>query len=82
MANEQDRSQVSALAATVQEVTGDAVAIALADRGYTGAQATQDAEVHHIHLEVDAEALRRVHSLKCITRSSAGAGQASQEGIW
>jgi hypothetical protein len=26
--------------------------------------------------------LRRIHSLKCITRSSAGAGQASQEGLW
>jgi transposase len=51
-ANEQDRSQVRALAAKVQEVTGDAVAIALVDQGYTGAQAAQDAETHHKHLEV------------------------------
>jgi transposase len=33
-------------------VTGDAVAIALADQGYTRVQATQDAEVHQTHLEV------------------------------
>jgi transposase len=51
-ANEQDRSQVSALADKVQEVTGDAVVIAFVDQGYTGAQAAQDAAVHHRHLEV------------------------------
>src|SRR5215471_10780950 len=44
-ASEQDRTQVSALAAKVQEVTGDAVAIAFVDQGYTGAQAAQDAQV-------------------------------------
>jgi transposase len=38
-AHEQDRSQVSTLAETVQEVTRDAVAIAFVDQGYTGAQA-------------------------------------------
>jgi transposase len=51
-AHEQDRSQVRALAAKVQEVTGDAVEIAFVDQGYTGAQAAQDAETHHMHLEV------------------------------
>jgi transposase len=51
-ANEQDRSQVSALAAKVQEVTGDAVGIALVDQGYSGAQAAQDAETHHMQLAV------------------------------
>ena len=51
-ANEQDRHQVSVLAAKVQEVTGDAVEIAFVDPGYTGAQAAQDAAAHHMQLEV------------------------------
>jgi transposase len=51
-ANEQERSRVQELAARVQEVTGDAVEIAYVDQGYTGAQAAQDAESHHLHLEV------------------------------
>jgi transposase len=51
-ASAQDRSQVSVLAAKVQEVTGDAVEIAFVDQGYTGAHAAQDAEVHHMQLEV------------------------------
>jgi transposase len=51
-ANEQDRSQVSALAGKVQEVTGDAVELAFVDQGYTGAQAAHDATVHHMQLEV------------------------------
>lgn len=51
-ANEQDRHQVDALAAQVQDVTGDAVEIASVDQAYTGDQATQDAEAHHLHLEV------------------------------
>jgi len=51
-ANVQDRSQVSPLVEQVQTVTGDAVEIAYVDQGYTGAQAAQDAEAHHLHLEV------------------------------
>ena len=51
-ANAQDRSQVGALAAKVQAVTGDAVEIAYVDQGYTGEQAAQAAAVHHRHLEV------------------------------
>jgi transposase len=51
-ANEQDRSQVTRLAATVQEVTGDAVEVACVDQGYPGDQAAQDAQAQHIHLEV------------------------------
>ena len=51
-ASEQDRSQVGALAAKVQEVTGDAVEITFVDQGYTGDQAAQDAEAHHMRLEV------------------------------
>src|SRR4051794_7408314 len=51
-ANAQDRSQVSTLAAKGQEVTGDAVALACVDQGYTGAQAAQDAHVHHLQLDV------------------------------
>jgi lipid-binding SYLF domain-containing protein/transposase len=37
-ASEQNRSHVTALAAKVQEVTGDAVAVAFVDQGYTGKQ--------------------------------------------
>lgn len=51
-ANEQDRSQISPLAAQVQDVTGDAVAIASVDQAYTGEHAAQDAEAHHMQLEV------------------------------
>jgi transposase len=51
-ANAQDRSQVGILAEKGQEVTGDSVVIAFVDQGYTGAQAAQDAEAHHMQLEV------------------------------
>jgi transposase len=51
-ANAQDRSQVGRLAEQVQEATGDAVEVAFVDQGYTGEQAAQDAEAHHMRLEV------------------------------
>jgi transposase len=51
-AHEQERSQGSTLAATVQEVTGDAVEGACVDQGYPGDQAAQDAEAQHRRLEV------------------------------
>jgi transposase len=51
-ANEQDRSQVTTLAAKVQEVTGDAVEVAFVDQGYTGAHTAEEAQAHHIRLEV------------------------------
>lgn len=51
-ANEQDRSQVTTLAAHVQEVTGDTVEVAFVDQGYTGEQAAQDAQDQHMRLEV------------------------------
>jgi transposase len=51
-ASEQDRSQVTRLAAKVQEVTGDAVEVAFVDQGYTGDQAAQDAQGQHMRLEV------------------------------
>jgi transposase len=51
-ANEQERAQVSALAADVQAATGDSVELAYVDQGYTGEQAEDDAEEHGIHLEV------------------------------
>jgi transposase len=51
-ANEQDRSQVSALTEKVQEVTGDAVEVAFVDQGYTGEKAAQDAQAQHMRLEV------------------------------
>jgi len=51
-ANEQERAQVEALTARVQEVTGDTVEVAFVDQGYTGDQAAQDAAAHGIRLEV------------------------------
>ena len=51
-ANEQERRQVHQLAEQVQSVTGDAVEIAYVDQGYTGDQAAQNAEAHHMQLEV------------------------------
>jgi transposase len=51
-ANEQERAQVEALAAKVQEVTGDSVEVAFVDQGYTGEDAAAAAERHGIRLEV------------------------------
>lgn len=51
-ANEQERAQVAALAAKVQEVTGDSVQVAFVDQGYTGDAAAAAAEQHGIRLEV------------------------------
>jgi transposase len=51
-ANAQDRAQVAALAAGVQEVTGESVALAYVDQGYTGEQPAADAATHGIRLEV------------------------------
>jgi transposase len=51
-ANEQDRAQVTALAEQIQEVTGESVAVAFVDQGYTGEQAAADAEAQGIRLEV------------------------------
>jgi transposase len=51
-ANEQDRAQVAALAAQIQEVTGAAAELAFVDQGYTGAQPAADAEQQGIRLEV------------------------------
>ena len=51
-ANEQERSQVSAVGGQVQQVTGDTVELAFVDQGYTGAPAAQDAAAYHMQLEV------------------------------
>jgi transposase len=51
-ANAQDRYQVAELAQQVQHVTRDAVEIAYVDQGYTGEQAAQDAQIHHMQLDV------------------------------
>jgi transposase len=51
-ANEQERAPVALLAQQVQEITGDSVAIAFVDQGYTGQQAEQDAAEHGLQLEV------------------------------
>jgi transposase len=51
-ADQQDRAQVDALAAAVQEVTGERVAVAYVDQGYTGEQPAADAATHGIRLEV------------------------------
>jgi transposase len=51
-ANEQDRAQVEALAAQVQEVTGESVTVAYVDQGYMGEQPAADAAAHGMRLEV------------------------------
>jgi transposase len=51
-ANEQDRSQVGALAQQVQAVTGKTVEVAFVDQGYMGDDAHSQAEEHAIRLQV------------------------------
>jgi transposase len=51
-ANEQDRAQVAALAAQMQEATGESVEVAFVDQGDTGEQPAADAEAHGIRLDV------------------------------
>ena len=51
-ANEQERSQVEALAEEIQEITGDNVELAYVDQGYTGQDAADAAQTHGIQLEV------------------------------
>ena len=51
-ANEQEREQVAALAAQVQEVTGEHVELAYVDQGYTGQAAAEAAAAHGIQLQV------------------------------
>ena len=51
-ANEQDRAQVGALAAAVQDLTGQHVSLGYVDQGYTGAAPAEAAAAHGIRLEV------------------------------
>ena len=51
-ANEQERAQVGALAAQIQQATGDHVELAYVDQGYTGAEPARQAQAHGIRLEV------------------------------
>jgi transposase len=51
-ANAQERAQVAGLAQAVQVATGEAVAVAFVDQGYTGKVAAADAARHGIRLEV------------------------------
>ena len=51
-ADAQDREQVEALAAAVQEATGETVELAFVDQGYTGETPAADAAAHGIRLEV------------------------------
>lgn len=51
-ANEQDRAQVAALTAQIQEATGESVEVAFVDQGYMGDQPAADAEAQGIRLEV------------------------------
>jgi transposase len=51
-ANEQERSQVAALAEAVQEVTGEHVELAYVDQGYTGEEPAEAAKQQGIELEV------------------------------
>jgi transposase len=59
-ADAQDRAQVAALTAKVQQVTGGTVEVAFVDQGYTGADPASDAQANGIRLEVvkHAEAKR------------------------
>lgn len=49
-ANDQERAQVAERAEAVQEVTGEHVAVAFVDQGYTGPDAAQAAQEHGIRL--------------------------------
>jgi transposase len=51
-ADEQDRAQVGELARQVQQITGEQVALAYVDQGYTGEAAAEAAAEHGIQLEV------------------------------
>ncbi len=51
-ANEQERSQVAARAAQVQEATEQSVQLAYVDQGYTGEKPAAAAAAHGIQLEV------------------------------
>jgi transposase len=51
-ANAQERAQVAALAAEVQEVTGNTVEVAFVDQGYTGEDPAAEADAHGIELVV------------------------------
>jgi transposase len=51
-ADEQDRAQVAQLAAAVQQATGESVAVAFADQGYSGALPAQEASAQGMRLEV------------------------------
>jgi transposase len=51
-ANEQERAQVAALAAEVQQVTGNTVEVAFVDQGYTGEDPAEAAAEHGIDLMV------------------------------
>jgi transposase len=51
-ANEQERAQVGALAAAVQEATGATVELAFVDQGYSGERPAAAAAAHGIRLDV------------------------------
>jgi transposase len=51
-ADEQDHAQLGALAEAVQQITGEHVELAYADKGYTGATTVEAAAKHGIQLEV------------------------------
>jgi transposase len=51
-ANAQEREQVAALAAAVQEATGGSVEVGFVDQGYTGEEPREDAAREGIRLEV------------------------------
>src|SRR5437763_4305546 len=51
-ADEQDRAQVAAVTARVQEVTGGTVEVAFVDQGYTGAAPAAQAAANGVRLDV------------------------------
>jgi transposase len=58
-ADEQDRAQVGELVAAVQAATGQSVAVAFADQGYTGPDPAAAAAAHGVRLEVVKHAAAR-----------------------
>lgn len=80
-ASDQERDQVSALSAAVQEATGQTVTSAYVDQGYTGAQAAADAAAHGITLGVVALAEAK-RGFVLLPRRSGGSSCCQGGGWW
>lgn len=79
-ADDQDRAQVGELARPVQELTGDHVAVAYVDQGYTGEAAAEAAEQHGLQLEV-VEHTEAKRGFVLLPRRGVGAPDAASGGL-